>query len=110
MPSFYSILTFFLVFVTFSFASTPAQAVRVKNLDDTAHQLAISSTPGDERVIELQPGEIFNTYSPSLTMKLLTGEHPSTQRGRYLDEYIIWPDGRLHIQKRRWPGHTAYGL
>lgn len=110
MPHSHSILAFFAGFVTFTLASVPAMAVRIKNLDDLPHQLAVSGTPGDERVIELAPGEIFNTYTPILHMRLLTGEHPSTQTARYLDEYIIWPDGKLHIQKRRWPGHRAFGF
>lgn len=84
--------------------------MRVKNRDTVAHQLRIATTPGDERVIELEPGEIFRTYAPAVTLTLLTGPYPGTQKARYLDEYVIWPDGKLHIQKRRWPAHRAFGL
>lgn len=110
MPYSRFIITFFSVFVTFCGFSSPAHAVRVKNRDDISHQLAVSSTPGDRRVLELRPGEIYTTYSPTVTLQLLTGEHPSTQTARYLDEFVIWPDGKMHIQKYRWPGHRSFGF
>ncbi len=110
MPLRHLTLTISGAFALFFFTCSPVQAMRVKNLDDITHQLVVASTPGDERVIELQPGEIFTTYSPAVSMRLITGPFPGTQTARYLDEFIIWPDGRLHIQKRRWPGHRAFGL
>ena len=108
MPNAPARLLFTGVFLVSAALSSSAEAVRVKNRDDVMHQLAVSSSSGDEQVIELQPGEIYNSYSPAMTLRLLDGEHPSTQRGRFLDEYVIWPDGRLLIQKHRWPGGTAF--
>lgn len=103
-------LFFIAVLAVFYTSTSPAWAVRVKNRDDIPHQLVVSTVPGDEKIVELAPGGIYLTRSPQVTLKLLTGEHPSTQTARYLDEFVIWPDGHLHIQKRRWPSHRAFGF
>lgn len=108
MPTSRSILLFFGLFVTFSAASAPAEAMRIKNRDDVPHQISLSANTGDERVVEIAPGSIYTTYSPAVTLRLLTGEHTSTHHARFMDEYVIWPDGQLHLQKRRWPEHRAY--
>ncbi len=107
MPSTSPIILFFGLFVTFCALSAPAEAIRIKNRDDIPHQVAFIEA-GSEHVVELPPGRIFTTHTPAATLRLLTGEHPSRHQARFSDEYTIWPDGHMHLQKRRWPEHRAF--
>lgn len=108
MPISRSILLFLGFFVTFSSLSAPAEAVRVKNRDDMPHRLSLSAYPGDARIIEIAPGDIYTTHAPAVTLRLLTdGRRIGTHRARFLDEYVIWPDGRMYLQKHR-PLHNRH--
>ncbi len=90
--------------------SSAAEAVRVKNRDDRTHRLSVQTSGTQEQIVELAPGQIYFTYSPHVTLRLLSGEYPSHHMARYRDEYVIWPDGQMHIQKRRWPNHRSFGF
>ncbi len=82
-----------------------AEAVTVKNLDKVTHRISISyGTNQEETTAEIPPNGIYRTYGgPSVTVKII-GKPGDGVRGRYWDELAIWPEGKLGIQKRRWPG------
>ena len=106
MKHFFTFLAYF-VPVCFSlliFPCSSAQAISIKNLDKVPHQFAISEAGGEPYVIEVKPRGIYRTYGPEATVRLLDGNRPGDEvRGRWRDEFAVWPGGDFGIQKRGWP-------
>ena len=84
------------------FMASPAQAARITNLDEVAHELTISvsqNAPG--RTYQLAPNQTVNAYAPNGWMQL---QGKDWRPYEYFNEYVIWPGGDLQIQMRRSPG------
>lgn len=83
------------------FAFSASAMNSVTNLDDQPHTLMIRAQGGAERAIEIPVGETarFNEYRAQL---YLSGQEERIQPFRMGDQFVIWKDGRLRIQRRQY--------
>lgn len=79
--------------------TSPAQAISITNLDTIPHQLSLSIANQPE-IITIAPNETYRSNYPRLNMRLLDVAGANEIRAEDLEEYAIWPGGKLLIQKR----------
>jgi hypothetical protein len=85
-----------------SFFAFSAHAMNsVNNLDDQPHTLAIRSIGGATRTLEIPPSESvrFNEYRAEV---FLVGQEDRVQPSRMGDQFVIWKDGTLRLQRRQY--------
>jgi len=80
-----------------------AMAITLTNLDTAHHQVAVTGVGGETNVIEMEPGSTWQTFSPHVTLQLLTGKTCTAIRAQDQDDYAIWKGGEMGVQKRRKP-------
>jgi hypothetical protein len=89
-----------------SLFSASAHAMNsVNNLDDQPHTLAIRAVGGETRTLEIQPSESvrFNEYRAEV---YLVGQEERIQPSRMGDQFVIWKDGQLRLQRRQYQRFT----
>lgn len=75
--------------------STPAYAVTVRNLSDTP-KVVIVEQGGNAQEITLEPGGIHRHIGGDVSLQV-PGQSPI--HTDFYEEYAIWPDGKLILQK-----------
>lgn len=98
MPRFFTAIALF----GLSFSAFSAHAMNsVNNLDDQPHTLTIRAIGGETRTIEIQPSESvrFNEYRAEV---FLVGQEDRIQPSRMGDQFVIWQDGALRLQRRQY--------
>ncbi|MBY0356352.1 MAG: hypothetical protein K2Q12_11590 [Rickettsiales bacterium] len=88
------------VFATSAFALNT-----VTNLDNEPHRVVVRSIGGAERIIDLPVNgtERYNEYQSNV---YLTGQEARIQPSRMGDQFVIWDDGILRLQRRQYQGFT----
>ena len=74
---------------------TPAFAISVVNLDKIERKVIINNG-GEVNEVVLIPNQVYRAYGPFMTLRVEGG---AEMRSDDNDEYVIWPNGRLAIQK-----------
>ncbi len=77
------------------------KAISIVNLDQVAHQISVSFAGESPRITEIAPNHTWRTASANAELRLLDGKTKRIIHARDNDEYAIWPEGRMGIQKRR---------
>lgn len=89
--------------------SAPAYAVSILNIDKQAHRVEILPSAGRQaHTVEIPPGRRADIGNIASQIRLVTGEQSGVQNARDLDEYVIWPGGKMYIQHRRHITGTAW--
>lgn len=86
----------------FSFFASSAFAMNlVNNLDDQPHTLAVQSIGGETHTVTLEPGQSyrFNEYRSQV---YLVGQEERIQPSRMGDQFVIWDDSTLRLQRRQY--------
>lgn len=74
-----------------------ASAFSVKNLSGEPQTLYVDQG-GTVTPLHLQPNEVRHYFGEN-TRIFMEGERPTY--AHYMDQYIIWPEGKLHVQRRQ---------
>lgn len=84
------------LFIIAVLIAAPAHALSIRNLSDTTKVVVITQGGQHQEVI-LPPKATRHFYGGGMTLSM-PGKHPI--RADFTDEYAIWPDGTLSIQRR----------
>lgn len=87
----------FSVFLAMALLAAPAHAVTVRNLSDSTQAVIVEQGSGRHELI-LPPGGV-RYYTGGAVILTVSGQRPV--RADFQDEYAIWPDGKLIIQRRQ---------
>ena len=91
-------MRYILFFVTAILLTSPAQALRLSNCDwDNPHTIGVNY-PGDNTEITLEAG--MNRTFKGRIIQLRAPDGTIINSPRWDDEYCVWPDGKLRIQRR----------
>jgi hypothetical protein len=83
------------------FASSASAMNLVNNLDDQPHTFAVQSIGGATRTVTLQPKETFR-FNEYRCQVYLVGQEDRIQPSRMGDQFVIWDDGTLRLQRRQY--------
>ena len=91
---------FFAFSVLSMFAFSASAMNSVTNLDEDSHTLLIESIGGAVRAVAIPPGQTtrFNEYRAHLALQ---GQEERVQPMRMGDQFVIWGDGKLRLQRRQ---------
>lgn len=78
-------------------ATSPAYALSIKNLSGT-QQTLVMEQGGHRQAITLAPSATQYLVGGDMTLAM-PGQRP--QQAKFEEEYVIWPDGQMIIQKRQ---------
>ena len=74
-----------------------ALAFSVKNLSGEPQTLYVNQA-GKELALHLEPNEVRHYFGENARIYMEGGE---PAYAHYMDQYIIWPEGKLRVQKRQ---------
>lgn len=75
----------------------PAYALSIKNLSGT-QQVLVMEQGGQRQAITLMPNDTHYLVGGDMT---LTMPGKPAKQVKFEEEYVIWPDGQMIIQKRQ---------
>lgn len=88
--------------LSLTFFASGAEAMNsVTNLDKQPHRVVLESVGGATHTLEIPAQQTvrFNEYRANLYLK---GEPERSQPSRMGDQFVIWEDGRLRLQRRQY--------
>ena len=88
----YLVMAFLMLF------ASPAHAVTIKNLSGSTQVVVVEHGGASDEIV-LEPGQSHHRFGAGIAL-MMPGQRPIRNVDPY-DQYAIWPEGKLYIQKRQ---------